>query len=368
MEQGYYDDTLVWFTTDNGPEGNCYPDGFCGDGFYGSWPGSAGPLRGRKRDLWEGGHRVPGIVSWPNVVKGPARESWDFVITSDFLATVMDVLGVDRPAQQQDWALDGKSILPLLKGEEWPERGLGWLMGFQHGWPPKDKAFRFGNWKYVNGSKGCTTPSCHTEQLFDLSVDLGEKNDISADHPQILADIRANFSEWYASVAKSRASEAMCGQKPTPTPPPAPPSDECAWVVDTGVTGNDVGRFTLESKEACCGKCKMTPGCAASVFNGGACHLKASYVPAGNRTGSIACIPTRPASSCSWVQDTGISGGDFRKVAVESKEHCCGLCRDTLECVAADFNGGQCHLKTEYSPVGGRAGSIACLPNDARLV
>ena len=54
--------------------------------------GSAGPLRGRKRDVWEGGHRVPGIVSWPARVQGAARVSWDTVTTMDFLATVMEVL------------------------------------------------------------------------------------------------------------------------------------------------------------------------------------------------------------------------------------------------------------------------------------
>ena len=73
----YYNNTMVWFTVDNGPEVNCQPEGRCGSGTTGKIPpgtlhrpdsagaGSAGPLRGRKRDVWEGGHRVPGIVSWP---------------------------------------------------------------------------------------------------------------------------------------------------------------------------------------------------------------------------------------------------------------------------------------------------------------
>ena len=77
--------------------------------------GSAGPLRGRKRDVWEGGHRVPGIVSWPAVAAGGPRTTWDTVVTMDFHATVMEVLNVSRPAAQRDWHYDGVSILPILK-------------------------------------------------------------------------------------------------------------------------------------------------------------------------------------------------------------------------------------------------------------
>jgi hypothetical protein len=127
--------------------------GLCPASHYLMGPGSAGPLRGRKRDvrarslflslplslsharslrcgiiamvgwrapppppppmctcrwqIWEGGHRVPGVVSWPAVVRGPARESWATVITSDFLPTVMEVLNVERPPAQRSWAMDG---------------------------------------------------------------------------------------------------------------------------------------------------------------------------------------------------------------------------------------------------------------------
>ena len=136
---GYYDNTMTWFTVDNGPEVNCFPEGRCGSGTTGVIPpgtlhrpacggaGSAGPLRGRKRDVWEGGHRVPGIISWPAVVTGPARVSWHTVTTMDFLATIMDVLGVERPAAQAAWAFDGVSAMPILRGEEPAPRGVGWM-------------------------------------------------------------------------------------------------------------------------------------------------------------------------------------------------------------------------------------------------
>ena len=150
-EQGYYEKTMIWFTTDNGPEKNC-DDGLCDESHFLSGPGDAGQLRGRKRDIWEGGHRVPGVISWPSVVKGPARESWDLVITSDFLATVMEVLDVDRPKEQQDWGFDGVSAMPTLRGEARPDRGMGWLF---NGFPSHNKGYVYGKWKYVSGSKSC---------------------------------------------------------------------------------------------------------------------------------------------------------------------------------------------------------------------
>lgn len=133
--EGYYENTMIWFTTDNGPEVNCAPEGRCG-GVHeippgtlhrpaSKGPGSAGPLRGRKRDVWEGGHRVPGIISWPAVAKGPARESWAPVVTMDFMATILEVLDMKRPASQSDWAFDGISVLPILRDEAPEPRGIG---------------------------------------------------------------------------------------------------------------------------------------------------------------------------------------------------------------------------------------------------
>ena len=79
----------------------------------------AGPLRGRKRDVWEGGHRVPGIISMPRLVGDVNRVSWTPVTTMDMLPTVLALLGnVSRPAAQAGWATDGASVLPLLMGGE----------------------------------------------------------------------------------------------------------------------------------------------------------------------------------------------------------------------------------------------------------
>lgn len=61
---GYGQNTLTWLATDNGPEVNCVPEGRCTQQHYINAPGVADPLRGRKRDIWEGGHRIPSIISY----------------------------------------------------------------------------------------------------------------------------------------------------------------------------------------------------------------------------------------------------------------------------------------------------------------
>jgi len=204
----YRKNTMIWFTTDNGPEGNCEPEGVCTEDHFKTYPGTAGPLRGRKRDIWEGGHRVPGIISWPQVVK-KNQVSWDMVVTMDFLATVMDVLNVSRPKEQSHWGFDGMSVMPLLEGNPLPERGMGWMFsGYnasknQHG-------FRYGKWKYVERTKSCKNPDCKKPLLYDLNTDLGERNDLSAKHPDILKAIMANFTVWYKSVMQSVHNESKC--------------------------------------------------------------------------------------------------------------------------------------------------------------
>jgi arylsulfatase A-like enzyme len=215
----------TWFSTDNGPEMNCPPEGICKRAKIDSLsqrpkegPGSAGPLRGRKRDIYEGGHRVPGIVSYPAEIKTTNLISWETVTTMDFLPTIMEVLNVDRPIEQQSWALDGRSILPLLRNAssfKWRDtkegpRSLGFghhdpELNVAHGW-----GYRFGRWKYVEGSASCTIPDCRKPQLFDLAKDIGERHDLSEEYPDILADIKLKFRDWHESVMKSRREESKC--------------------------------------------------------------------------------------------------------------------------------------------------------------
>ena len=97
------DNTILWFTSDNGPEGNDKA------------PGSAGKYKGRKRSLNEGGVRVAGLMTWPNKIKKPMVIDTP-VVTSDYLPTVIDALDIVMPENSN--RLDGVSMLPLLEGKE----------------------------------------------------------------------------------------------------------------------------------------------------------------------------------------------------------------------------------------------------------
>jgi len=210
-----YDDTLILFATDNGPEVNCQPLGFCGGTIDrpSQAPGSAGVLRGRKRDIFEGGHRVPGVVSWPRRITGAPRVSWALVSTVDLLPTLLDLWDAKRPDDQEaSWPLDGVSLLPLFDDNAFQqeERGLGWwyynaVPTQAHGW-----GFRYGNWSYVHGSVSCTADNCSEPMLFDLTTDLAQRTDLKATYPDVLASMISRFATFNTSVQRSRAVESMC--------------------------------------------------------------------------------------------------------------------------------------------------------------
>lgn len=330
---GYYDNTMVWFTVDNGPEANCPPEGRCGSGKTGhippgtlhrpqsSGPGSAGPLRGRKRDVWEGGHRVPGVISWPNGVRGKSpRVSWDPVVTMDFLATVMDVLDVNRPAKQRDWHFDGVSVLPILRGEgKIASREIGWMYHTHTLNVVNGYAYRSGKWKYVAGGISCypddATFNCSKPQLYDMTTDYAEEHDVSAQFPDVMKEISRNFTMWYESIQDSWENESKCRKSPfAPKPFPKPgsfsPSSSCTFVDGKALMGHDLATGSTASKELCCGACAVYPECVASVFveaspmrptfqghaSGGTCHLRATAEVKSEHPGEIqtACILKKP--------------------------------------------------------------------------
>ena len=117
QELGALDNTMIWFASDNGPERDT--------------PGSAGPFRERKRSLHEGGVRVPAFVSWPAGLKGNTSLSAP-AITSDYLPTLVDYLGLSYPEER---ILDGISLVDILSGKQ-TERGkpIGFLFREKRSW------------------------------------------------------------------------------------------------------------------------------------------------------------------------------------------------------------------------------------------
>jgi arylsulfatase A-like enzyme len=167
------DDTIVFFTSDNGPhkEGGNDPRFF----------NSGGGLRGIKRDLYEGGIRVPMIVRWPGHVRAGAVSDLQWAFW-DFLPTCTDLAHITHPDHT-----DGISIAPTLlgKGEQKPHAYLYWE--FHEG--GSKQAVRFGDWKAVR-----LKPSGPVE-LYDLRADVGEQHNVAGGHADLVAKATAMFKE-----------------------------------------------------------------------------------------------------------------------------------------------------------------------------
>jgi arylsulfatase A-like enzyme len=170
--------TLVFFTSDNGPhrEGGSNPEFFH----------SSGPLRGVKRDLYEGGIRVPLLARWPGRIEAGAAT--DLVSAFwDFLPTLAELAGVPCPANT-----DGISLLPTLLGRPEPQRKHEFLYWeFHEG--GSIQAVRMGRWKAVR-------PFGKPLELYDLQTDLRETHNVAGNHPDLVAPI-----EKYLTTARTES-------------------------------------------------------------------------------------------------------------------------------------------------------------------
>ena len=169
-ELGIYENTLIMFTSDNGPhqEGGADPDYF----------DSNGPLKGYKRDLYEGGIRVPMIAVWDGKIAA-GTESDHISAFWDVFPTVAEITGISAPQN-----IDGISFLPELLGNEQTEHNyLYWEFHERGG----RKALRKGNWKLVQYD--VLKPEKTTTELYDLSIDLGEENNVAAENPEIVDEL-----------------------------------------------------------------------------------------------------------------------------------------------------------------------------------
>ena len=167
---GIDDNTLVIFTSDNGPhrEGGNDPD----------FNDSNGPLRGIKRALYEGGIRVPTIARWPGKIKAGA-ESDHISAFWDFLPTACAAAGVKPPDN-----IDGISYLPELLGAKQTRHEYLYWEFFERN---TRQAVRMGKWKAIRAVK------TDKIELYNLDEDIGETNDIAAKHPDVVAKMRGLF-------------------------------------------------------------------------------------------------------------------------------------------------------------------------------
>ncbi len=212
-KHGLARDTLVIFTSDNGPWLS-----------YGNHAGSAGPLREGKGTAWEGGTRVPCLMRWPG--KLPAGKTSDqFLMTIDLLPTIAGRIGARLPALP----IDGLDVWPLLAGEPGaknPHDGYGL-------WYAQNELQAVvsgdGRWKLVlphryrtlggrpGGRDGIPAKyeNVWTEapQLFDLRADIGEKNDVSAAHPAEVKKLLAFAEKCRANLGDSLTQRKGTGNR-----------------------------------------------------------------------------------------------------------------------------------------------------------
>lgn len=190
QRQGLLEDTCIFFQSDNGPsrETRNWLDGRS-DPYYG---GLAGALRGHKFSLFDGGVRVPGILSWPGGLPG-GRVVSDIGVAMDVFPTLLRAAGGD-PGH---YALDGADLLPmLLEGTSSPhaDAPVFWEMGRQ-------TAVRQGRWKLV--LQGQLVEGADPEDavhLSDLEQDMGERRNLRDAHPEVVAQLTEAATAWRAGI------------------------------------------------------------------------------------------------------------------------------------------------------------------------
>jgi len=193
---GFSTNTLVIFTSDNG----CSPSANFGQ-LKAKGHNPSGPWRGHKADIWEGGHRVPYIARWPGKVKA-GTTSKETICLSDFLATSAAIVGAKLP---QTAGEDSVNMLPALLGRESKEPLREALV---HHSIQGEFAIRKGPWKLAlcPGSGGWSAPNDAAArkqglppvQLYHLTQDPGETNNLQAAHPEIVAALSKLLDKYVA--------------------------------------------------------------------------------------------------------------------------------------------------------------------------
>ena len=181
-EKGVADNTIFIFTTDNGTATgqNVFNDG----------------MRGRKGSAYEGGHRVPFFMHWPEGNLTQPRDIDTLTAHVDILPTMMDLCGLEIP---MDYSFDGRSLTPLIYDHPtpWVDRAI--ITDSQRVVDPikwKDSATMTQRWRLING-----------KELYDIVTDPSQTTDVAAKHPKVVAALRADYDKWWASISPSFVKE-----------------------------------------------------------------------------------------------------------------------------------------------------------------
>ena len=207
--QGILEDTVIYYQSDNGPsrETRNWLDGTL-DPYYG---GSAGKLKGHKFSLYEGGIRVPALLSWPGHI--PGGQVIDEVGAAfDVFPTFLRLAGVDM----DPYEVDGLDIWPMVTGQATtPHSDIFWEMDGQI-------AVRRGPWKLVlHGQLVEGAPPEDEVHLSNLDDDMGESRNLAAERPELAAELRAAAETWRAGIEARWAEQWLPRMNGTTSMPSA---------------------------------------------------------------------------------------------------------------------------------------------------
>lgn len=213
-EIGATSNTIVVFTADNGPERYAYAR----DEKFDHW--SSGPFRGLKRDIYEGGHRVPTIIRWPGVLE-PGSVCDALFSQVDLMATIASAVGYELPDHA---ALDSHDFFPFFtrKTETAPRRS------HVHNTQKDHYAIRDGQWLLIDAKTGYVsgvdkewekrhhypTDKSSPVELYDMESDPGQRTSLASDHPDIVKKLQALL----ATIRSDGHSAPRLAAVPTPAP------------------------------------------------------------------------------------------------------------------------------------------------------
>ena len=181
------ENTLVIFTSDNGPQLNVKEK-----------PGSAAPLRDGKWSNFEGGIRVPCLMRWPNVVKAGASNN-EITSIFDLLPTFSEIAGVKTP---KDRVIDGKSILPYIKGQKLDK-------AIHDTFIVPGSTVRYKHWKLAYGKLKAggngreNTKGALPGELFNLKDDIGETKDVSQQYPELVKEMKKMMEDYLRDLSQN---------------------------------------------------------------------------------------------------------------------------------------------------------------------
>ena len=188
-ENKMQENTLIIFASDNGGATTNSSDN--------------GAYRGMKGSKWEGGHRVPCLLYWPDGNIQGGRKSQLLVSTLDFMATSLDAAGKKELIDELD--LDGVSLLPALENEE--DGAAHKVLYFRRS---VAAGVRDGDWKLIRVEE---EDKSYRYLLFDLSKDLGETQDLSKQHPERVQKLAAQLKKWEENVKEPAWREGAMWEK-----------------------------------------------------------------------------------------------------------------------------------------------------------